>query len=254
MSLTPATISLYHLIRFGVAIIVAAFIVSLSRRSRSASLLSFAAVFTVLICAASSFHMRFLLPAYVAAITGASRFFHKTSRTLGVLVNIAALIYVLWISETRLQPDLSFSWSVATGRTGREEYFRASRVREYGTMMFANHNLPSGSRILVGTENENTAMLQHESFWANYWLQDSFHYESLDRLLADLRRIGISHLILVDRFPPWFENHVAWRKRADVEHPMLKELASRFGRELFSDRGTSLFELSLPEERQALKE
>jgi len=186
-----------------------------------------------------------MLPVYTTFAAGISFASRKWPGWLAPPLCMTAVMMALWISETRLQPDIALTWRVVTGEIGRDEYFRIRGLRDYGVVEFANGNLPEGSRILLGTYNENTAMLRHTSYLANCWLQDSFHYDSLEHLLSDIRRIGITHLMVVQTFPPWYENHIAWRRRVDVEHPVLMELADRFGKELFSEKNVSLFEITL---------
>jgi len=243
--LTQANIMLYSGIRVVVAVVGSVLVIWLSRNYPNAVLMIFSSAFATFICLTGSFHIRFLLPAYVTGVAGISYVAHRWGSVTAIPIVAAAIIFTVEIAHSRLHPDLPLAWAVSIGSMEKDEYLRSGSLRDYPAVEFANRELPTGSRILLGTDNENTAMLRHASFWANYWLQDSFHYDSHEHLLSDIRRLEITHLLLVRQFPPWFANHAAWKVRVTLEHTMSLALANRHGREIFSDTSVVLYELDV---------
>ena len=107
----------------------------------------------------------------------------------------------------------------------------------------ANEHLPEGSRILLCTERDATALHESASFWANYRLQDTFHYDSYDRLEEDVERVGITHVFLETELPSWYLDHPVWADRILVEHALIRELLDRRGYPLYEANGFELFRL-----------
>jgi hypothetical protein len=151
-----------------------------------------------------------------------------------------------WIGVWKVRPDLDIAAKGSIGIISRDDYMRAdTTISDFDVAQFANRNLPSGSRILLCLQREHTALYNAQTFWANYRLQDSFHYD--ERLQSDLKRLGVTHLVLTDGFSEWYGNHPAWKMR-NIERVALLGVATSVGTKLFESRGVSLYRLELPQE------
>jgi hypothetical protein len=195
-------------------------------------------------------NMRFLLPALPAFAVGSAIVLQRWKAYLPPIVCSVATVLAMWIAVYKVVPAFPVASGAAFGLVSREEYIRSdSTITDFDVAGFANRNLSKNSRILLCLQREHTALYFHQTFWANYRLQDSFHYDSLDQLLSDLRRIGITHLVLTSGFTEWYGSHPVWKVRREIELPALFALAQRLGRKLFESDGVSLYKLDLPAER-----
>lgn len=227
---------------FGLILCLATF--RATRRSDFALPARYAAVFITLVLTGSGYNLRFLMAAYpVAAIALARALFQRRERA-GIYAICALSLLLAVRAERRYEPPLNTAFSVAIGKTSREEYLREA-LPDYPVVQFVNQNLPRDARILVGTWEESNAYYRLMAMRANYWLQDSIHYDTPERLTRDLRRLGVTHLV----FRPmeaWCAKSYVCSGREAHETRALAALASRSGQRLYAANGVSLYRLTLP--------
>ena len=116
---------------------------------------------------------------------------------------------------------------------------------DYPIVQFANGNLAPESRILVSTWQEQTALYRPFALRANYWLQDSVHYDSEQRLIEDVRRLRITHLIHQPLDEEWCGGSKMCRGRRDNESRALRSLAQTMATPLVEWKGVTLYRLDL---------
>jgi hypothetical protein len=239
-----ATHALLVTVFLGVAVLVA----FATRRSSIASPARFAALFAAGVCLASYYHSRYLLGAFPSMAVCLALWFRGRERSLAPIVCSCAAALALCLGWRNLEPDLSTAISVASGRSSREAYLDR-RLADYPVVDFANKHLPRDARVLVSMLDARTAYYESDALIANYWLQDSIHYDSDARLETDLRRLGISHLVLTPAFPAWCDESHFNRPRKQIEAASLVSLARRRGIALFEANGVVLYALHLGAER-----
>lgn len=116
---------------------------------------------------------------------------------------------------------------------------------DYPVVQWANRRLPANARVLVSTWEEDTALYRPLAFRSNYWLQDSVHYDTPERLVADLRRLKVTHLVL-SPMGEFCDRSTVCRGRKQHETAALDALARERGLLLFRSGDVSLYELRLP--------
>ena len=99
--------------------------------------------------------------------------------------------------------------------------------------------------ILASALAHNTALYRARTLVADYWTQDSIHYDSDQRLEEDLRRLGVTHLVIQTKYPNWCSTSAACANRQSIEQPSLLRLAARVGRILASTDKVALYSLYL---------
>lgn len=215
-----------------------------TRRSSFAIPARYAAVFITLVLTGSSYNQRFLMAAYPAAVIALARALFQRRERAGISVMCALSLLLAVRAERRYEPPLRTAFSVAVGRTSREAYLREA-LPDYPVVQFVNRNLPRDARILVGTWEESNAYYRPMAMRANYWLQDSIHYDTPERLTQDLRRLGITHLVLRP-MEAWCAKSYVCSGREAHETRALTALAARSGQRLYDANGVSLYRLTLP--------
>jgi hypothetical protein len=237
---TPEVLQTVHtqtaLLGLGLALLM----VWLVRRSRYAPLLQTAALFCGCICVANYLHPRFLMPALPCALVCLAASL-RDRRILAVLLCASAFV-VFRAGRQQLLPTLPEAVRVALGQTSREAYLRSS-VPEWEVIQFANHRLPESARVLLSGYDSRPAFYRAEALWPDYALQDSIHYDTPERLDADLQRLGVDYLVLNTGFPDWCETSHRCRERKQNELVPTILLAERRGTLLFQSNGYRLYAL-----------
>lgn len=214
-----------------------------TRRSVLAIPARFAAFFTLCVWGASGYNLRFLLAAYPSVMLSlASRLRGKERIAAPFACALAALM--AWHIVGRANPGLAAAARFALGTLSREEYLSV-HLEDYEVVEYANRHLPADARLLIGTWKEQTALYRASALRANYWLQDSIHYDTPERLEADLKRLGVTHLVLKPMEPEWCPRSEVCRGRERNETRALSDLARRRGVQLFAANGVSLYRLDL---------
>jgi hypothetical protein len=246
LPLTPTVVYTAYALRIVAGILVAALVVRLTKQYPHKIPVRFVVLFTACILMGSATNMRFLLPTLPAFAVGSAIVLQRWKNHLPSVICSVATILAVWITIFKVVPGLPVASRAAFGQISHDEYMRSdSTITDFDVAEFANRNLPEGSRILLCLQREHTALYSYQTFWANYRLQDSFHYDSPDRLLSDMRRIGITHLVLTSGFDQWYGSHPVWKVRREIELPALMVVAQHLGTKLFESHGISLYELDL---------
>jgi hypothetical protein len=242
---TSENLMLAHTLVASAGAALAAATLLLTRSSRFAIPLRFAAFLTAGICVGSYFSVRFVLgalPPLAAFLAYRLRGFEqKGTPALCAL----AILLALRVGVSTVEPSLSVSWNVALGRIRADQYLE-TKIPDYGVAKWANQNLGPNDRILIGTWEKNTAYYRNPAFWPDYWLQDSIHYGDREALEADLGRLGVTHLVYRAIDYDWCEKSHVCRGRRNAETPALLSLAQRRGTLLYRSGEVSLFALNLP--------
>jgi 4-amino-4-deoxy-L-arabinose transferase-like glycosyltransferase len=247
LPLTPVVVYTTYALRMLGGGLAAFFIVRITRNHPHNIPFRFMALFTACILVGSATNMRFLLPALPPFAVGAAIILQRWRNHLATILCSVACMAALWISISKIEPSLPLALRGASGLLSREEFIRSDdKITDFDVAEYANQHLPKSSRILLCLQREHTALYTAQTFWANYRLQDSFHYDSTERLLSDLRRIGITHIVLTAGFTQWYGSHPVWKVRKEIELPALLALAQYLGTKLFESNGVSLYRLDLP--------
>jgi len=241
MQPTPQVLFYSHLFNCVVGGALCLIVLWRTRRSEVAIPVGMAALFTFCICFANYFHPRFLMPIIPLACVGIAYMFRFREKWLALPAGAVAVLLTLSLNA-RLQPHLTAAWPVATGQISRQDYLRA-KMPDYPVTEYANAHIPSNTRILIGTYANNLAYYDAEALWPEWWEQDSIHYETQERLEADLRRLGVDYLVLDPTFPDWCDRSHSCRERKEREPQALEELVRRRGEKLFEARGHTLYRL-----------
>jgi 4-amino-4-deoxy-L-arabinose transferase-like glycosyltransferase len=246
LPLTPAVVYTTYALRILAGILVAALVVRLTKQYPHKLPVRFVVFFTACILMGSATNMRFLLPTLPAFAVGSAIVLQRWKNHLPLVICSVATILAVGITVYKVVPALPVATQAAFGQISYDEYMRLdSTITDFDVAEFANRNLPKKSRILLCLQREHTALYSNQTYWANYRLQDSFHYDSPDRLLSDMRRIGITHLVLTSGFDQWYGSHPVWKVRREIELPALLALAQQLGKKLFESHGISLYKLDL---------
>jgi hypothetical protein len=249
LPLTSTVVYSTYALRIGGGVLAALSIMYMTRNSVMRIPIGFIVLFTTCILVGSAANARFLLPALPSFAVVSAIGLQRWRTYLPVLLCIASIPLAVWIGVWKVRPALDVAAKCALGTISRDEYIRAdTTITDFDVAQFANRNLTSDSRILLCLQREHTALYNAQTFWANYRLQDSFHYDSDERLQSDLRRLGVTHLVMTDGFSAWYGNHPAWKVR-NVERAVLLNVAAEFGTKLFESRGVSLYRLDLPRQQ-----
>jgi hypothetical protein len=246
MQPTPQVLLYSHLFNAVMGSLICLLTIWRTRRSPVAIPARMAATFTACICITTFFHTRFIMPIAPLALLGIAFMLRDRERSLALPAGILALFFAFPLS-TRYAPPIPTAFRVATGITSRTEYMRAE-MPDYAVTEAANRLVPREARILIGTYANNLAYYDAEALWPEWWLQDSIHYETRDRLETDLRRLGVNYLVLDPEFPDWCERSHSCRERKEREPVALTELAKQRGEKLFEANGHTLYRLHWDQE------
>lgn len=238
---TTGNLEMIHLALAGAGALVAVAVVLNTRRSPIALPARCAAILAACILLGSYYNLRFMLPALPAVCACVA---YGLARLRYVLPIAAILAMPMAVSRAQhaVLPALSVATRVAFGITGRSAYL-ASVLPDYPVVEYANMHCPPDSVILVGTWEKSTALYRAAALWPDYWLQDSLHYDSVDRLLSDCRRMGVTHVVFRPMDDPWCSRSYHCTARRDHETVILRELLAVHGELLFIQNGVSLYRL-----------
>lgn len=231
----------------GVAALLAIVVYRRTRHSAAALPARYGFTFIPLLFLSSGYNLRFLLPAYpcvmVAAACALAPALFRVRRGGPLALCGLGAILAFRIGVNGLDPKLPAAARVALGMESSAEYLRG-RLPDYRAVEFCNANLPPDSRILVGTWEEATAYYRPVALRPNYWLQDSVHYDSPERLDADLARLGVTHLVFKPMDPDWCPRSSVCNGRMTTETRGLEDLIRRRGQKLFEANGYTVYRLA----------
>ena len=139
--------------------------------------------------------------------------------------------------------------SAALGTESRDAYL-TRRLPIYPTLRWANANLPPNATVALGVLDSYASLLRRDSLDTTYWTQNSLRYDSYPEMLADLRRLRATHLILRDAPPPTAAELAGMdrelRVRQKTEFLLLRRLAAQYGHSILRRNGYTLYALRLP--------
>ena len=243
MQPTETVLKLSHLFNAAVGTAIAAASLLLMRRNARSIPARPAAVFIACICITTFFHTRFIMPVVpVLLVMLAVRISGSRSTTPVAAVCLSAVLAAVQLIT--LNPRLSTALPVSLGIISEDGY-RKQAMPDYEITEAANRLLSPESRVLVGTYENNLAYYHAEALWPEWWLQDSVHYDSQARLLADFKRLHIQYLVLKPEFPDWCHRSHSCRERMEREPVALAELAREHGVPLYSANGHTLYKIDL---------
>ena len=241
---TPANLALAKagIIVAGIVVLAATF--HLTRRSNLALPARFAALFVAFFVVGSAFQLRLIMAALPSIFACGGAAMTRIPPVSGPV--IAGLCVVLGIfSATGSYLDhKSQALKVAVGIESRESHY-VRNVPDFPAVKYVNSRLPPDSRILVGTWEEQTALYRPLALRANYWLQDSVHYETQSRLVEDLKRLSVTHLVYKPMNEDWCGGSKICTGRREIESRALATLAKERGTALGSWNGVTLYRLDL---------
>jgi hypothetical protein len=238
---TQANLLLGRIGLVGLALVTSFIVWRATRNSPLAVPARFAAFFTVGALLGSGFNLRFLMAAYPSVCLCAGVRLARFRRAPALAVVLCVLLGASAL-RSQLRAGGGTAFSVASGTMSRDAYLR-SMLDDYPIVEYANANLPRDAVILVGTWEEENAYYRPLALRANYWLQDSVHYDSPQRLDADIARLGVSHLVLRPMDPDWCGKSSVCNGRDINETRMLFDLAARRGEKLFEANGITFYRL-----------
>ncbi|HZT41271.1 MAG TPA: hypothetical protein VFA07_03740 [Chthonomonadaceae bacterium] len=241
---TPAVLQITHGLLAATGLLLGLLILRATRRSAAAIPAAAAATFLACICIGSFLSPRYLMPVLPATMACLATLFRNAERRVGPALCTVTAVLAAILSFHAKEPTLPEAIAVATGRVSREAYLRA-QMPDYAVTEYANAHLPANARILVGTFEYNLAYYRADTLLPDYWLQDSIHYDSPEHLDADLRRLGVSYLVLKTTFPDYCAHSYNCRRRMDTEPVAFAALAQRHGTKLFAANDHTLYALDL---------
>lgn len=242
MSPTPGVLLLSHAVIAAIGIAIGGWMVWATRRSRFAVPAGAAGIFLACVCVGNYFLPRFLMPILPALIVWWASNFRGRERVYAPILCLIALVVTGKMVRGRPNPPLGLAVSVALGRTSQEAFLR-SQVPDYPVAEYANAHLPANACILVGTYDYNLIFYHALALWPDRWLQDSLHYKAQARLEADLKRLGVTHLVLNPTYPDHCPQSHYCRQRMEEEPTALAQVAQAHGEKLFSANGNTLYAL-----------
>jgi hypothetical protein len=248
MTPTQSNITLAHALIAGMGLLLALVTFRFTRNSPLSTPLRFGALFTAAVCFGSYFSVRFIMAALppLAAYLGFQ--LRQWEGRLAPTLCVISLLLATKIGITTVEPDFSTAWGVATGRLTADQYLSA-KVPDYEIAQFANLSLQPNDRVLVSTWEKDTTHYRNMAMWSDYWLQDSIHYDSKERLDDDLRRLGITHLVFSPIDDDWCRKSYVCQGRRDAESPALTQLAKSRGRLLQQTGKVSLYALDMADNK-----
>ncbi|MEP6757384.1 MAG: glycosyltransferase family 39 protein [Chthonomonadales bacterium] len=240
---TVNNLRLARLALAGAMALIAYGVYRISRKSEGSAPGRMAVGFATLVFAGSGYNLRFLLASYPAAMFCGALNFKNGGRFAKVFVLVLLVALTYRVGGKGLDPKLPTALRVAFGQMSTDDYLH-EMLPDYGTVRYANSVLKPTDCVLVGTWEESTAHYRPLAIRANYWLQDSVHYETDARLDADLARLHVTHLALKPMEEEWCRKSSVCNGRMETETAALIRLAARRGKKLYSENNVTLYELT----------
>lgn len=218
-----------------------------TRRSIVAVPARFAALFALCISVGSGYNLRFLQPGYPGACAAFGSWLGERAGRAAWIVCLVTALLGFRVCKNVLGKNALAIVRYNVGAITRDEYL-TERLPDYPIVQVANATLPPRSRLLICTWEEATAYYRPYAYRPNYWLQDSIHYDTQERLIGDLRRLRITHLVLTQN-EEWCSRSEICKGRNEHETRALTRLAEERGA-LLAQRGAySFYRLNLEPRR-----
>lgn len=118
---------------------------------------------------------------------------------------VILLLICLWLwglhkLPSRMQAEiaaLSQAGKVAVGSISRDEYL-TSQLPGYAMARWCNTHLPSDAVLFLGIYDAHASLFERRTLATHYWLQNAVRYDSDMQMRADLKRLGVTHLLIDD--------------------------------------------------------
>ena len=143
------------------------------------------------------------------------------------------------------------SLPVALGRVPREAYL-SERIPIAAMLFWINRQLPEDITVVLGSPNDAyAALLERRSLCTFVWTQNALRFDEYSHLVTDLKRLGVTHLILnKTAFTMTPEQRAALIRedwlRATIEQPNLVRVSAEYGTVLHQEGDYLLYQLRLP--------
>jgi hypothetical protein len=135
---------------------------------------------------------------------------------------------------------------VVLGSTSRDEYL-TKYILFYPTIRWCNANLPPDSVVVLGVQDAHAALFNCRTLATNFILQGAIRFDTYEHLIADLKRLGATHLIVQEGPQLYFgEPDTEALTRDHEEFPKLQRVCAEYGKSLVSEQGYTLYALNLP--------
>jgi hypothetical protein len=241
---TPANLALAKagIVVAGILVLAATF--HFTRRSNLALPARFAALFVAFFVVGSAFQLRLIMAALPSIFACAGAALSRIPMVSGPLIAALCVVLGAFCATGSYLDHKAHALKVAFGIESRESHY-VRNVPDFPAVNYVNSHLPPDSRILIGTWEEQTALYRPLALRANYWLQDSVHYESQTRLIQDLRRLSVTHLVYMPMDEDWCGRSKICTGRREIESRALAELARDRGTLLGKWNGVALYRLDL---------
>ncbi len=240
---TPTVLWWSHAAVSAIGIVLAFSVLLATRRSPTAIPARFAALFTAFVCTFSIFNLRFLMAAIPALAVCLAAPLSGLERRWTPLLCVVAVLLAIPLGITGVEPNLPTATRVGLGMTSHEEY-QSRHVLDHPLVKYANTLLPEESRILISELATNTALYRPLTLNADYWTQDSVHYDSAERMEADLRRLGVTHVVIQTKYPDWCDRSATCSRRLNPEQIMLLRFVRDNGELLVGTDSVALYRLN----------
>jgi len=241
---TPTALWWSHAAVASVGILLAITVVLATRRSAMAIPARFAAPFTAFVCTFSIFNLRFLMAGIPALAVCLASPLSGRDRLLAPVVGVVAALLAIPLGINGVEPGMPTAARIALGMTSPEQY-QSRHVLDYPVVTYVNRHLPAESRVLISELATNTALYRPQTLNADYWTQDSVHYDTVERMDADLRRLGVTHVVIQTRYADWCDKSATCSRRLITERAMLLSFVRRNGELLTRTDSVALYRLKL---------
>lgn len=239
---TPEILFKVHMVIGLTGLAICLFALWRTRRSPVRVPVAVVGVFTFCICIANYFLPRFFMPIIPTVMLCLAYTLRKSEKRL--LIPATLVFCFLGFGYTQKnRSDLLASARVNTGFISRADYLRPL-VNDYEMTQYVNAHFPPETVILIGDYDHDIALYHAQALWPDFWLQDAIHYTPQSLLEADLRRVGVTLLVLKTEFPDWCAKSHYCRERMETETPALIALARRRGKALYTANGFVLYRLT----------
>lgn len=241
---TPFVLNSVHGLYAVTGIGIAFWLIRAARRSPHRMVSIAWAVFLAAVLTSNYMHPRFLMPLVptFAVLLVARRL---KNRWL-VAVITAGGVTAAVIGSLAMQPRIPEALEFDTGQIAYEALLRRN-VEAYPVIQYVNANVSPNETILLGGYDSDPLFYRPMAITPVLGIQDSIHFDSQRRLVADLHRLRIRYLVLNAAYPPWCDRSWACSERLHSERDGLVELVKRHGTLLFSSGDNAVYRLDLPQ-------
>ncbi len=238
---TPGVLFWSHMLNIFAGLVVFSVVWLTLRKHRLGVPAVWCSLFILAICAANYLHPRFLMPAVpIIAALFVSMLPSPKSKSAGWAIAILGSITAFASAIVPQTATFAECVRVSIGMESRTELLK-EHMPDFDVTRYANLHVPDTARILIGTYANNLAYYKAEALWPEWWEQDSFHYDSPERLLADLNRLHVEYIVYSADFPDWCAKSHSCRMRMEREPVIIGQLLAKHGTLLYESNKHGLY-------------